>query len=56
MLSISSTAAGAVACGGAGTRSESEVEREGFDQDIELLGFEVIVPSGPVQHEERSAD
>ena len=53
MLSISSTAARAVAGGGAGAGSESAVEREGFDQDIKLCGFEIIIATGPIKHEER---
>jgi hypothetical protein len=52
MLSISSMAAGVVAGCGAGARSKCEVEREGLDQDIKLLGLEIIVTPGPIKHEE----
>jgi len=47
-------AAGVEAGSGAGTRSKCEVEREDIDQDIKLLGLEIIIPSGPIKHEKRS--
>jgi hypothetical protein len=50
-LSVASMAAGVVAGGGAGARSECEVEREGLDQNIELFGLEIIVAADPVKHE-----
>jgi hypothetical protein len=56
MLSVSSMAAGVVAGCGAGARSKCEVEREGPDQDIKLLSFEIIVTPGPIKHEKRSSN
>ncbi len=47
-LSVSSVAVGVVAGSGAGTRSESQVKREGIDQDIKLCGFEIIIATGPI--------
>jgi hypothetical protein len=44
-------AAGVVTGSGAGARSKYEVEREGFDQDIKLLGLKIIIPPSPIKHE-----
>src|ERR1035441_6014225 len=52
-LPVTARAAGVAAGGGAGARSEREVEREGLDQDIKILGLEIIVAADPIKHEER---
>jgi hypothetical protein len=55
-LPVASMAAGVVAGSGAGARSKHEVEREGPDQDIELLGLEVIIPADPIKHKKRPSN
>jgi hypothetical protein len=52
-LPVTSMTAGVAAGGGTGTRSEREVEREGIDQNVKLFGLEIIVATGPVEHEKR---
>jgi hypothetical protein len=40
----------------ADARSKREIEREGLDQNIELLGLEVVVAASPVEHEDCPSD
>jgi hypothetical protein len=42
--------------GEAGARSKQKVEREGIDQDVKLLGLKIIIPPGPIKHEERPSN
>ena len=55
-MSLPPAAAGVMAGGRTGARREREIEREGLDQNIELLGLEVVVAASPVEHEDRPSN